>query len=157
MKQLLTSLLDSRQWSSQSHNASAQPSLEWSSSGSPVCLTLAVFLLMKVHTMKKPIRDFFISAQILSVTRHQGQPPIPPAPTGDTVPWLTFSNWHFHSKSEQTKDFFTFQVEMSCCIWLISTLQDEGWSARNFSSRLSSGWVTGCEQEHHQPPTLQLY
>ncbi|XP_049921345.1 chloride channel K [Epinephelus moara] len=52
MKQLLTSLLDSRQWSSQSHNASVQlepePQLEWSSSGSPVFLPLAVFLLMKM-------------------------------------------------------------------------------------------------------------
>nr|XP_040049262.1 chloride channel K [Gasterosteus aculeatus aculeatus] len=54
MKQLLTSLLDSRQWSSQSHNASVQPGpdplLEWSSSGSPV-LSLAVFLLVKVWMM----------------------------------------------------------------------------------------------------------
>nr|XP_046253152.1 chloride channel K isoform X3 [Scatophagus argus] len=48
MKQLLTSLLDSTQWGSQSHNASAQPLLEWSSSGSPVYLSLAVFLLMKM-------------------------------------------------------------------------------------------------------------
>ncbi|XP_074500728.1 chloride channel K [Sebastes fasciatus] len=52
MKQLLTSLLDSRQWSSLSHNASVQlgpePLLEWSSSGSPVFLSLAVFLLMKM-------------------------------------------------------------------------------------------------------------
>ncbi|XP_070825302.1 chloride channel K [Chaetodon trifascialis] len=48
MKQLLTSLLDSRQWSSESHNASAQPLLEWSSSGTPVYLSLAVFLLMKM-------------------------------------------------------------------------------------------------------------
>ncbi|XP_031724721.1 chloride channel K isoform X3 [Anarrhichthys ocellatus] len=51
MKQLLTSLLDSRQWSSRSHNASVQlgpePLLEWSSPGSPV-LSLAVFLLMKM-------------------------------------------------------------------------------------------------------------
>ncbi|GLD45751.1 chloride channel protein ClC-Ka [Lates japonicus] len=51
MKQLLTSLLDSRQWTSQSHNASVQLEpetlLEWSSSGSPVCLSLAFFLLMK--------------------------------------------------------------------------------------------------------------
>ncbi|XP_010777186.1 chloride channel protein ClC-Kb-like, partial [Notothenia coriiceps] len=52
MKQLLTSLLDSRQWSSQSHNASLhlgpEALLEWSSSGSPVFLPLAVFLLMKM-------------------------------------------------------------------------------------------------------------
>ncbi|KAK5863224.1 hypothetical protein PBY51_000270 [Eleginops maclovinus] len=52
MKQLLTSLLDSRQWSSQSHNASLQLGpealLDWSSSGSPVFLPLAVFLLMKM-------------------------------------------------------------------------------------------------------------
>ncbi|XP_029291807.1 chloride channel K [Cottoperca gobio] len=52
MKQLLTSLLDSRQWSSQSHNASVQlgpePLLEWSLPGSPVYLPLAVFLLMKM-------------------------------------------------------------------------------------------------------------
>ncbi|XP_074536780.1 chloride channel K [Halichoeres trimaculatus] len=48
MKQLLTSLLDSRQWISQSHNASVQPLCEWSSSGSPVYLSLAVFLLMKM-------------------------------------------------------------------------------------------------------------
>uniref|UniRef100_A0A3Q2ZNQ8 Chloride channel K n=1 Tax=Kryptolebias marmoratus TaxID=37003 RepID=A0A3Q2ZNQ8_KRYMA len=49
-KQLLTSLLDSRQWSSQSHNASVQlePLLEWSSSGAPVFLSLTVFLLMKM-------------------------------------------------------------------------------------------------------------
>ncbi|XP_070694983.1 chloride channel K [Pempheris klunzingeri] len=52
MKQLLTSLLDSSKWSSQSHNASVQlepePLLEWSSSGSPVYLSLTVFLLMKM-------------------------------------------------------------------------------------------------------------
>ncbi|KAL3063755.1 hypothetical protein OYC64_000149 [Pagothenia borchgrevinki] len=52
MKQLLTSLLDSRQWSSQSNNASLylgpEALLEWSSSGSPVFLPLAVFLLMKM-------------------------------------------------------------------------------------------------------------
>ncbi|KAM9350559.1 chloride channel K [Symphorus nematophorus] len=48
MKQLLSSLLDSRQWSSQSHNASVEPLLEWSSSGSPVYLSLSVFLLMKM-------------------------------------------------------------------------------------------------------------
>ncbi|KAK5616089.1 hypothetical protein CRENBAI_017604 [Crenichthys baileyi] len=50
-KQLLTSLLDSRQWSSQSHNASVQlelESLEWSSSGTPIFLSLAFFLLMKM-------------------------------------------------------------------------------------------------------------
>ncbi|XP_060914361.1 chloride channel K [Labrus mixtus] len=48
MKKLLTSLLDDRQWISLSHNASVQPLLEWSSSGSPVYLSLAVFLLMKM-------------------------------------------------------------------------------------------------------------
>ncbi|CAJ1055385.1 chloride channel K [Xyrichtys novacula] len=48
MKQLLTSLLDSRQWIVQSHNASVQPLSEWSSSESPVYLSLAVFLLMKI-------------------------------------------------------------------------------------------------------------
>ncbi|XP_028266109.1 chloride channel K isoform X2 [Parambassis ranga] len=50
MKQLLTSLLDSSQWSSKSHNASVQlePLLEWSSSGTPVCFSLAFFLLMKM-------------------------------------------------------------------------------------------------------------
>ncbi|TKS77193.1 Chloride channel protein [Collichthys lucidus] len=47
-KQLLTTLLDSTQWTSQSHNASVEPLLEWSSSGSPVYLSLAVFLLMKL-------------------------------------------------------------------------------------------------------------
>ncbi|XP_047244364.1 chloride channel K [Girardinichthys multiradiatus] len=50
-KQLLTSLLDSRQWSSPSHNASVQlelESLEWSSSGTPIFLSLAFFLLMKM-------------------------------------------------------------------------------------------------------------
>ncbi|MEQ2220486.1 hypothetical protein ILYODFUR_006015, partial [Ilyodon furcidens] len=50
-KQLLTSLLDSRQWSSQSHNASVQlelESLEWRSSGTPIFLSLAFFLLMKM-------------------------------------------------------------------------------------------------------------
>lgn len=62
MKQLLTSLLDSRQWSSQSHNASVQPPFEWSSSGSPVYLSLTLFLLMKVQTMKTPIKESFISA-----------------------------------------------------------------------------------------------
>ncbi|XP_036958651.1 chloride channel K isoform X2 [Acanthopagrus latus] len=48
MKQLLTTLLDSRQWSAQSHNASVEPLLDWSSSGSPAYLSLAVFLLMKM-------------------------------------------------------------------------------------------------------------
>ncbi|XP_060931515.1 chloride channel K [Limanda limanda] len=52
MNQLLTSLLDSRQWSSQHQNASVQlqPEAlsEWSSSGSPVYLSLAFFLLMKM-------------------------------------------------------------------------------------------------------------
>uniref|UniRef100_A0A3Q2T9D7 Chloride channel K n=1 Tax=Fundulus heteroclitus TaxID=8078 RepID=A0A3Q2T9D7_FUNHE len=50
-KQLLTSLLDSRQWSAQSHNASVQQereSLEWSSSGNSIFLSLAFFLLMKL-------------------------------------------------------------------------------------------------------------
>ncbi|XP_047452708.1 chloride channel K [Mugil cephalus] len=48
--QLLTSLLDSQQWSSQPYNASVQlePLLEWGSSGTPVCLSLAFFLLMKM-------------------------------------------------------------------------------------------------------------
>uniref|UniRef100_A0A3P8SQ14 Chloride channel K n=1 Tax=Amphiprion percula TaxID=161767 RepID=A0A3P8SQ14_AMPPE len=50
MKQLLTSLLDNGQWSSQFRNASLQvePSLGWSSSGIPVYLSLAFFLLMKM-------------------------------------------------------------------------------------------------------------
>ncbi|XP_008293499.1 chloride channel K [Stegastes partitus] len=50
MKQLLTSLLDNGSWSSQSHNASVQvePLLGWSSSGTPVYVSLAVFLLMKM-------------------------------------------------------------------------------------------------------------
>ncbi|KAM9855198.1 chloride channel K [Aulostomus maculatus] len=52
MKQLLTSLLDSRQWISQYYNATDQlepESLwEWSSPGCPVYLSLAVFLLMKL-------------------------------------------------------------------------------------------------------------
>uniref|UniRef100_H3CZZ8 Chloride channel K n=1 Tax=Tetraodon nigroviridis TaxID=99883 RepID=H3CZZ8_TETNG len=48
MRQLLTSLLDDRQWSSATHNASVQPSLEWTSPGTPVYLPLAVFLLMKI-------------------------------------------------------------------------------------------------------------
>ncbi|KAM4562682.1 chloride channel K isoform 3-T3 [Odontesthes bonariensis] len=50
MKQLLGSLLDSRQWSSQSHNASVQvePLLEWSSSGISIFHSLAFFLLMKM-------------------------------------------------------------------------------------------------------------
>ncbi|XP_071402689.1 chloride channel K [Centroberyx affinis] len=55
MKQLLTSLLDSRQWGSQSHNASVglepEPWLEWGSSGTPVYLSLAFFLLMKLWMM----------------------------------------------------------------------------------------------------------
>ncbi|KAG7226904.1 hypothetical protein INR49_022199 [Caranx melampygus] len=54
-KQLLTSLLDSRQWTSQSHNASVllepEPWLEWASSGSPVYFSLAFFLLMKMWMM----------------------------------------------------------------------------------------------------------
>ncbi|KAM7410953.1 hypothetical protein PAMA_021087 [Pampus argenteus] len=52
MKQLLTSLLDSTQWFSQSHNASFGPEperlLEWSSSGTPIQLPLFVFLFMKL-------------------------------------------------------------------------------------------------------------
>ncbi|KAM7404367.1 hypothetical protein PAMP_011719 [Pampus punctatissimus] len=52
MKQLLTSLLDSRHWFSQSHNASfgleAEHLLEWSSSGTPIYLPLSVFLFMKL-------------------------------------------------------------------------------------------------------------
>nr|XP_057941035.1 chloride channel K isoform X4 [Doryrhamphus excisus]XP_057941036.1 chloride channel K isoform X4 [Doryrhamphus excisus]XP_057941037.1 chloride channel K isoform X4 [Doryrhamphus excisus]XP_057941038.1 chloride channel K isoform X4 [Doryrhamphus excisus] len=55
MKQLLTSLIDGRQWMSQSHNASVQLDpealLEWGSSGCPVYLSLAVFLLMKMWMM----------------------------------------------------------------------------------------------------------
>ncbi|KAM4738035.1 chloride channel K [Anableps anableps] len=50
-KQLLTSLLDSRQWSSQPHNASVRLELElleWSSSGTPIFLSLAFFLFMKM-------------------------------------------------------------------------------------------------------------
>uniref|UniRef100_A0A673Y707 Chloride channel K n=1 Tax=Salmo trutta TaxID=8032 RepID=A0A673Y707_SALTR len=53
IKQLLSSLLDSRQWTSQSHNASMvlQPNLcpwsEWISSGNPY-LTLGFFLFMKL-------------------------------------------------------------------------------------------------------------
>ncbi|XP_040908182.1 chloride channel K [Toxotes jaculatrix] len=51
-KQLLTSLLDSRQWSSQSLNASVQLDpeylLEWTSSWGPVYFSLAFFLLMKM-------------------------------------------------------------------------------------------------------------
>uniref|UniRef100_A0A665X6U1 Chloride channel K n=1 Tax=Echeneis naucrates TaxID=173247 RepID=A0A665X6U1_ECHNA len=51
-KQLLTALLESRQWTSQSHNASVQlesmPFFEWGSSGIPVCLSLAFFLLIKM-------------------------------------------------------------------------------------------------------------
>lgn len=89
MKQLLISLLDSGQWSSQSHNASVQPSLEWSSSGSPVCLSLAVFLLMKVHTAKKkkPIMESFISPQIPSITRCQARSPTSLVRLGDIFPW----------------------------------------------------------------------
>lgn len=155
MKQLLTSLLDSRQWSSQSQNASVQPSLEWSSPGSPVYLSLAVFLLMKVHTMKKPIKESFISAQIPSVTRHRARPPTTLVPLHDTVSRLTYSNWHFHSKSKRAKDFLTFLAEMSCGTWysLTATLQIEGRSARNLSSRPGNGWVIGCDQGPHQPPT----
>ncbi|XP_058499931.1 chloride channel K [Solea solea] len=52
MKQLLTSLLDSRPWSSHFHNASEQlepePLSEWSTSGNSVFLSLGVFLLMKM-------------------------------------------------------------------------------------------------------------
>ncbi|XP_054627564.1 chloride channel K [Dunckerocampus dactyliophorus] len=55
MKQLLTSLLDGKQWTSQSHNASVQLNpeavLEWGSSGCPVYLSLVVFLLMKLWMM----------------------------------------------------------------------------------------------------------
>ncbi|KAK2851110.1 hypothetical protein Q5P01_007386 [Channa striata] len=52
MKQLLTSLLESGQWSSQSRNASVQlqldPLLEWNSSESPLFFTLTFFLFMKL-------------------------------------------------------------------------------------------------------------
>ncbi|CAI5646860.1 unnamed protein product [Oreochromis niloticus] len=50
MKELLTSFLDSRQWTSQSHNTSEQlePLLEWSSSGTSVYFSLVFFLLMKM-------------------------------------------------------------------------------------------------------------
>uniref|UniRef100_A0A668ATM1 Chloride channel K n=1 Tax=Myripristis murdjan TaxID=586833 RepID=A0A668ATM1_9TELE len=52
MKQLLTSLLDSRQWGSPAHNASVgqepEPWSEWGASGSPVFVSLTVFLLMKL-------------------------------------------------------------------------------------------------------------
>ncbi|XP_061826463.1 chloride channel K [Nerophis lumbriciformis] len=52
MKQLLTSLLDCRQWTFQSHNVSEQLDPEalsvWGSSVCPVYLSLAVFLLMKL-------------------------------------------------------------------------------------------------------------
>ncbi|XP_068615832.1 chloride channel protein ClC-Kb-like [Brachionichthys hirsutus] len=48
VKQLLSSLLDSSQWSPPSHNASVQSLLEWSSPGSPVYFSLVVFLLMKM-------------------------------------------------------------------------------------------------------------
>lgn len=76
MKQLLTSLLDSRQWSSQSHNASVQPGpdplLEWSSSGSPV-LSLAVFLLVKVRAKGgKPIKKGFFLKSVTCTDNQQG-------------------------------------------------------------------------------------
>ncbi|KAI3357123.1 hypothetical protein L3Q82_015591 [Scortum barcoo] len=62
MKELLTSLLDSRQWSSQPHNASVQlgpePLLEWISTGRPVYLSLAVFLLMKLCEKCPPITAY---------------------------------------------------------------------------------------------------
>ncbi|KAM9342385.1 chloride channel K [Pholidichthys leucotaenia] len=50
MKRLLTSLLDSRQWMSLTQNASvlSEPLSEWGSSGIPVFLSLAFFLLMKI-------------------------------------------------------------------------------------------------------------
>ncbi|XP_075882601.1 chloride channel K [Nelusetta ayraudi] len=48
MRQLLTSLLESRQWSSPPQNASVHSSLEWSSSGGPALLSLLIFLLMKM-------------------------------------------------------------------------------------------------------------
>ncbi|XP_041858736.1 chloride channel K [Melanotaenia boesemani] len=48
-KQLLSSLLDSRQWSSQVYNATVQlEPLEWNSSGTSVFLSLAFFLFMKM-------------------------------------------------------------------------------------------------------------
>ncbi|KAM3850448.1 chloride channel K, partial [Diretmus argenteus] len=51
MKQLFSSLLDDRQWGFQSHNSSLglepEPWWEWASSGNPVYLSLAFFLLMK--------------------------------------------------------------------------------------------------------------
>ncbi|XP_076022341.1 chloride channel K [Genypterus blacodes] len=54
MRQLLTSLLDGRQWGSQTHNASVPlelepgPCSEWCLSGSPVYVSLLLFLLMKL-------------------------------------------------------------------------------------------------------------
>ncbi|XP_026222726.1 chloride channel K isoform X2 [Anabas testudineus] len=52
MKQLLTSLMDSRQWGSQTHNASVQlepePWFEWISTGNPFYFSLTFFLLMKM-------------------------------------------------------------------------------------------------------------
>ncbi|XP_023812030.1 chloride channel protein ClC-Kb-like isoform X2 [Oryzias latipes] len=49
-KELLTSLLDCRQWSSLSHNASVHQelSLKWNTSEMPLLLSLAFFLLMKI-------------------------------------------------------------------------------------------------------------
>ena len=54
MKELLSSLLDSRRWDSKSHNASLElglelsPWSEWSPTGIPVHATLVCFLVMKV-------------------------------------------------------------------------------------------------------------
>lgn len=61
MKELLTSFLDSRQWTSQSHNTSEQlqPLLEWSSSGTSVYFSLVFFLLMKVQPMQRSMKSSF--------------------------------------------------------------------------------------------------
>ncbi|XP_029013418.1 chloride channel K [Betta splendens] len=49
MKQLLTSLMDSSQWGSQTHNASvSEPLSKWSSPESPFYFSLTFFLLMKM-------------------------------------------------------------------------------------------------------------
>ncbi|XP_021171825.2 chloride channel K isoform X2 [Fundulus heteroclitus] len=80
-KKLLTSLLDSRQWSAQSHNASVQQereSLEWSSSGNSIFLSLAFFLLMKLWmlvlacTLPLPA-GYFMPVFVLAMGRLLGE------------------------------------------------------------------------------------
>lgn len=85
MKQLLTSLMDGRKWSSQTHNASVQlqpePWLEWISSGSPVYFSLTFFLLMKVQTLQRQIKESFTSVSLKDNQEDAARP-------GYSLPWF---------------------------------------------------------------------